>query len=72
MILITHEMHVELIFYCYLIMIPKWSISWAIQSSSHFLIFRCPHAFSFERRLLICGFNSAVDLDDWDHVFDDG
>ena len=28
------------------------------------LIFRCPHASSFERCLLICGFDSAVDLDD--------
>ena len=35
------------------------------------LIFGSPHASSFERHLLICGFDSAVDLDDWDHVFDD-
>ena len=27
MILITHKMHVELIVYCYLIMIPQWSLS---------------------------------------------
>ena len=40
MILTTHKMHVELIVYCYLIMIPKWSLYWAIQSSSHFFIFR--------------------------------
>ena len=57
---------------CYLIMISQGSLSWAIQSNPHFLIFGCPHAFSFERCLLICGFDSAVDLDDWDHVFDDG
>ena len=37
-----------------------------------FFIFRCSHASSFERRLLICGFDSTVDLDDWDHAFDDG
>ena len=36
------------------------------------LMFRCPHASSFERRLLICGFDSSRDLDDWDHAFDDG
>ena len=36
------------------------------------LIFGSPHASSFERRLLIYGFDLAVDLDDWDHVFDDG
>ena len=36
------------------------------------LIFRCPRASSFERCLLICEFDSIVDLDDWDHAFDDG
>ena len=35
------------------------------------LTFRCPHASSFETRLLICGLDSAMDLDDWDHTFDD-
>ena len=44
MILITHEMHVELMVYCYLIVIPQWSLFWAIQSGSRFLIFRC-HVF---------------------------
>ena len=28
------------------------------------LTFRCPHASSFERCLLICGLDSAMDLDD--------
>ena len=37
-----------------------------------FLIFRCPHVFSFEIRFLTCGLDLVVDLDDWDHVFDDG
>ena len=36
------------------------------------LMFRCPHASSFERHLLICVFDSVGDLDDWDHAFDDG
>ena len=36
MILTTHEMHVKLIVYCYLIMIPQWSLSWAIQSGPYF------------------------------------
>ena len=49
MILITHEMHVKLIAYCYLITIPQWSLSWAIQSSSHFLAFRYHHVSSFGR-----------------------
>ena len=44
MILITHEMHVELMVYCYLIVIPQWSLFLAIQSGSRFLIFRC-HVF---------------------------
>ena len=35
------------------------------------LTFRCPHASSFERCLLICGLDSAMDLGDWDHTFDD-
>ena len=35
------------------------------------LTFRCPHASSFEIRLLICGLDSAMDLDDWGHTFDD-
>ena len=35
------------------------------------LTFRCPHASSFEIRLLICGLDSTMDLDDWDHTFDD-
>ena len=35
------------------------------------LTFRCPHVSSFERHLLICGFDSVGDLDDWDHAFDD-
>ena len=48
-ILITYKMHVKLMAYCYLIMIPQWSLSWAIQSGSHFLTFRCHHA-SFSRR----------------------
>ena len=51
MILITHEMHVKLIIDCYLIMIPQWSLSWAIQSGSRFLIFRCHHASSFRKCL---------------------
>ena len=72
MILITHKMHVELIAYCYLIMIPQWSLSWAIQSGLNFSIFRCPHVSSSERCLLTYGFDSVVDLDDWDHAFDDG
>ena len=49
MILITHEMHVVLIVYCYFVMIPRWSLSWAIQSGSHFSTFRY-HVFSSERR----------------------
>ena len=52
MILTTHEMHVKLIVYCYLIMIPYWSLSWAIKSRSHFLAFRYHHASSSERCLL--------------------
>ena len=52
MILITHEMHVELIVYCYLIMTPQWSLSSAIQSGSHFSAFRYHHASSSGRRLL--------------------
>ena len=35
------------------------------------LTFRCPHVSSFERHLLICGLDSIMDLDDWDHAFDD-
>ena len=57
MILITHEMHVELIVYCYLIMIPQWSLFWAIQSSSYFSTFRYHHA------SLICGSYLVVDMD---------
>ena len=34
------------------------------------LTFRCSHA-SFERHLLIYGLDSTMDLDDWDHTFDD-
>ena len=52
MILTTHGMHDELIVYCYLIMIPKWSLSWAIQLGSHFLAFRYHHAFSSGRYFL--------------------
>ena len=51
MILITHEMHVELMVYCYLIVIPQWSLFWVIRSGSRFLIFRCHHA-TFSRRHL--------------------
>ena len=50
-ILITYKMHVKLMAYCYLIMIPQWSLSWAIQSGSHFSTFRCHHASFFRRRL---------------------
>ena len=37
-----------------------------------FFIFRYYHAYSSGKRLLICGFDSTMDLDYWDHVFDDG
>ena len=52
MILTTHGTHDELIVYCYLVVIPRWSLSWAIQLGSHFLAFRYRHASSFERRFL--------------------
>ena len=51
MIFTTHKMHVELIVYCYLIMIPQWSLSWAIQSGPHFSAFRCRHTSPSEVRL---------------------
>ena len=47
---------------CYLTMIPQWSLSWIIQSGSHFLAFRYHHASFFGKRLLdvwvrfSCGF----------------
>ena len=52
MIFTTHEMCVELIVYCYLIMIPQWSLSWAIQLGSHFSAFRYHRASSSGRCLL--------------------
>ena len=73
MIIPIYDMHAELMVYCYLIMIPQWSLSWAIQSGSHFSIFRCHHASSFFRdTLLVFGSNLAMDMDDWDYTFDDG
>ena len=51
-ILTTHRMRDELIVYCYLIMIPQWSLSWVIQSGSHFSTFRYHHASYFRKRLL--------------------
>ena len=38
MIFLTYEMHVELMVHCYFIMIPQWSLSWAIHSDLHFSI----------------------------------
>ena len=52
MIFITHEIHVKLIVYCYLVMIPQWSLSSVIQLSSHFSTFRYHHVSSSGRRLL--------------------
>ena len=50
MILTAHGMHDELIVYCYLIMIPQWSLFRAIKSGSYFPAFRYHHASSFGRR----------------------
>ena len=72
MIILSYEIHIELMICFHFVLILQWSLSWVIQSGPHFLIFRCPLASSFKRLLLMCGFISVVDLDYWDHVFDDG
>ena len=78
MILITYDMHVELMVYCYLIMIPEWSLS---PSGVSLGPFSQVHTFRYldvimllflGDILLVFGFDSVVDMDDWDYTFDDG
>ena len=72
MILITHKTHVELIVYYYLIMIPQWSLSWAIQLGSHFRHLDIITPLLLGDVSLIRGSDLVVDMDDWDCTFDDG
>ena len=64
MIISTYEIHTETMtcFLSYHDPLVEPLLGHSIRPT--LLIFRCPHASSFERCLLICGFDSAVDLDD--------
>ena len=71
MIISTYEIHTKTMtcFLSYHDPLVEPLLGHSVRST--LLIFRCPHAFSFERLLLICGFDLAVDLDDWDCAFAD-
>ena len=72
MIISTYEIHIETMtcFLSYHGPLVEPLLGHSVRPT--LLIFRCPRASSFERHLLICEFDSIVDLDDWDHAFDDG
>ena len=64
MIISTYEIHTEMMTCLLSYHDPLVKLLLGHSVKPTLLMFRCPHAFSFERRLLICGFDSTVDLDE--------
>ena len=64
MIISTYEIHIETMTCLLSYHDPLVEPLLGHSVDPHFLIFRCPHDSFTERRLLICGSNSVVDMDD--------